>query len=122
MDDDFNTPGGLAVLFELAKELRRERNLLAHEGKTETPSDRIYSTWKILVELAGVFGLKASPEAETESVTEGISDGEIEALVKRRQEARKAKNYAEGDRIRDQLQELGITLIDRPGGETIWHR
>ncbi|MGC9524872.1 MAG: cysteine--tRNA ligase [Limnospira sp.] len=122
MDDDFNTPGGLAVLFELAKELRRERNLLAHEGKTETPGDRIYSTWKTLVELARVFGLEASPEAETESQSEGMSDGEIEALVKQRQEARKAKNYAEGDRIRDQLQELGITLIDRPGGETIWHR
>lgn len=122
MDDDFNTPGGLAVLFELAKELRRERNLLAHEGKTETPGDRIYSTWKTLVELAGVFGLEASPEATAEAETGGIGDGEIEELVKRRQEARKAKNYAEGDRIRDQLQELGITLIDRPGGETIWHR
>ncbi|AMW28033.1 cysteine--tRNA ligase [Arthrospira platensis] len=122
MDDDFNTPGGLAVLFALAKELRRQGNLLAHEGKTDTPSDRIYATWKTLVELAGVFGLEAVTQAQPPAATQGISDAEIEDLVKQRQSARKAKNYAEGDRIRDQLQANGVTLIDRPGGETLWRR
>ncbi|MBS0018432.1 MAG: cysteine--tRNA ligase [Arthrospira sp. SH-MAG29] len=122
MDDDFNTPGGLAVLFELAKELRRQGNLLAHEGKTDTQSDRIYAIWKTLRELATVLGLEAASQAPPTSATQGISDAEIEDLVTQRQSARKAKNYAEGDRIRDQLQASGVTLIDRPGGETLWRR
>lgn len=122
MDDDFNTPGALAVLFELAKELRRQGNLLAHEGKTDTQSDRIYAIWKTLRELATVLGLEAASQAQPTSATQGISDAEIEDLVKKRQSARKAKNYAEGDRIRDQLQASGVTLIDRPGGETLWRR
>ncbi len=122
MDDDFNTPGGLAVLFELAKELRRERNLLAHEGTISVPSDRLHLIWQTLVELAGVLGLEADPETINHNQTKNISDHEIEELIKQRQEARKSKNYAEGDRIRDQLQALGIILIDRPGGETLWRR
>ncbi len=130
MDDDFNTPGGLAVLFELAKDLGKEGNVLTHEGKTETPPEQIQQTWQTLVELAKVFGLEVTEETTTDttlsgvegSEVEGLSDEEIEALVQQRLAARKAKNYAEGDKIRDRLQEAGITLIDRPGGETIWHR
>ncbi|MGL6138650.1 MAG: CysS/YqeB C-terminal domain-containing protein, partial [Planktothrix sp.] len=61
--------------------------------------------------------LEAQPE---ESQDLGLSDSEIEALVEQRSEAKKAKNYAEGDRIRDQLKGLGITLIDQPGNQTIW--
>jgi cysteinyl-tRNA synthetase len=71
------------------------------------------------MELATVFGLEAKPE---ESQNLGLSDSEIEALVQQRSEAKKAKNFAESDRIRDQLKELGITLIDQPGNQTIWHR
>ncbi|MDY7021358.1 MAG: cysteine--tRNA ligase [Cyanobacteriota bacterium] len=121
MDDDFNTPGGLAVLFELAKDLGKEGNVLTHEGKTETPPKQIQQTWQTLVELAKVFGLEVTEETTTD-VTSGLSDEEIEALVQQRLDARKAKDYAESDRIRDQLKEAGITLIDRSGGETIWHR
>ncbi|MEM7761436.1 MAG: cysteine--tRNA ligase, partial [Cyanobacteria bacterium P01_A01_bin.40] len=54
--------------------------------------------------------------------TDGLSDGEIEALVQQRNDARKHKNYAESDRLRDELQAQGITLIDKPGGVTIWNR
>ncbi|WP_413165885.1 cysteine--tRNA ligase [Capilliphycus salinus ALCB114379] len=124
MDDDFNTPGGLAVLFELAKELRKEGNVLTHEGKTETPLEQIQQTWWTLVKLASVLGLEVQPDDEESSTdtTSRFSDQEIEALVQQRLVARKAKNYAEGDKIRDRLQEAGITLIDRPGGETVWHR
>ncbi|MEB3282771.1 MAG: cysteine--tRNA ligase [Lyngbya sp.] len=122
MDDDFNTPGGLAVLFELAKELRKEGNVLTHEGKTETSLEQIQQTWWTLVQLAEVLGLEAKAEETSTETTSGLTDEEIEALVQQRLAARKAKNYAEGDKIRDRLTEAGITLIDRPGGETIWHR
>jgi cysteinyl-tRNA synthetase len=51
-----------------------------------------------------------------------LSDREIESLIQDRLAARQGKNFAEADRIRNQLQELGITLIDKPGGVTQWHR
>ena len=121
MDDDINTPGGLAVLFELAKELRREANILVHQGKTETSSQELEKQWRILVNLAAVLGLKVEPEAETIEEAGGLSDGEIEALIQQRQDARKAKNFAESDRIRNELQAQGIALIDTPQG-TRWHR
>ncbi|WP_088240810.1 cysteine--tRNA ligase [Calothrix rhizosoleniae] len=119
-DDDFNFTGGLAVLFELAKELRREGNILVHEGKTQTDSIELHQQWHTLVTLAQVLGLEATQESET-SQTDGLSDIEIEALIQQRQEARKNKNFAESDRIRDELKAQGITLIDSKEG-TRWHR
>jgi cysteinyl-tRNA synthetase len=121
VDDDLNFAGGLAVLFEVAKDLRREGNLLVHEGKTETSPQELEVVWRTLVTLAEVLGLAAQPEVQEESA-DGLSDAEIEALIQQRADARKAKNFAEGDRIRNELQAKGITLIDKPGGVTIWHR
>ncbi|MBD0388610.1 MAG: cysteine--tRNA ligase, partial [Nostoc sp. C3-bin3] len=120
VNNDFNFPGGLTVLFELAKELRREGNIIVHEGKTETSPDELKHQWQTLVTLARVLGLEAKPEIET-STTEALSDAEIEAKIQQRQEARKGKNFAESDRIRDELQAEGITLIDSRDG-TRWHR
>ncbi|MBN3927288.1 cysteine--tRNA ligase [Nostoc sp. NMS4] len=120
VNNDFNFPGGLTVLFELAKELRRQGHILVHEGKTETSPDELQRQWQTLVTLAGVLGLEAEIEAETHT-SNGLSDGEIEAKIQQRQEARKAKNFAESDRIRDELQSEGITLIDSRDG-TRWHR
>ncbi|MBW4679896.1 MAG: cysteine--tRNA ligase [Microcoleus vaginatus WJT46-NPBG5] len=121
VDEDFNFSGGLAVLFELAKELQKEGNILVHEGKTKTPADELKQKWHTLVELAQVLGLEALPAEKTEAAG-GLSDAEIEALIQQRKDARKAKNFAEGDRIRNELQAQGITLIDQPGGVTLWHR
>ena len=84
VNDDFNFPGGLAVLFELAKELQRQGNILVHEGKTETPADELQRQWQTLVTLADVLGLEAKPEAETTS-NDGLSDAEIEAKIQQRQ-------------------------------------
>jgi len=108
------------VLFDLAKDLKRERNLLVHEGTTSIAPAELQPDWQTLAELAGVLGLKAELIAE-ESTAGGLSDAEIEALLEERQAARKAKNFAEADRIRNLLQEQGITLIDQAGG-TRWHR
>ncbi len=121
LDHDFNTPEGLAVLFELAKELRRVGNILVHEGKTETSSDILYQQWQTLVVLAQVLGLEAKLEPESD-ICQGLTDQEIEDLINQRQAARKSKNFAESDRIRNELQAQGIILIDQPGGVTSWHR
>ncbi|MEM8673921.1 MAG: cysteine--tRNA ligase [Cyanobacteria bacterium P01_G01_bin.67] len=117
MDDDFNSPGGLAVLFELAKNLRREGNLLTHEDKTATDMENLQRQWQTLVHLAGILGLEAKCEANLED-THNFDEAEITKLIQQRNEARKVKDYAQSDRIREQLQQKGITLIDRPNGET----
>jgi cysteinyl-tRNA synthetase len=121
MDDDFNTPTALAVLFELAKELRRQGNLLTHQGKTNTPSETIKQQWQTLVHLAQVLGLEAVPKDETDAKQERLSNADIETLIQQRQNARKGRNFAASDLIRDQLQAVGITLIDKPDGTTVWH-
>ncbi len=118
MDDDFNTSGGVAVLFELAKDLRKEGNILIHEGKTEISAQTLRQQWQTLVVLAEILGLAAKPE-ETERLV--LTELEIEAFIEQRQVAKQAKNFAEGDRIRDQLKAQGILLVDKPGGITEWH-
>ncbi|MBE9038743.1 cysteine--tRNA ligase [aff. Roholtiella sp. LEGE 12411] len=115
VNDDFNFPGGLTVLFELAKQLRREGHILVHQGKTETPADDLKIQWQTLVTLAEVLGLEAKIEAQI-PVDDGLSDTEIEDLIQQRQAARKARNFAEADHIRNQLQAQGINLIDSTDG------
>ena len=119
MDDDFNTAGALAVLFELAKDLRRAGNLITHAGKADRESNVLRQQWQTLVCLAQVLGLEAHPEAPKTSKG-GLTDAEIEELLTQRKAAREMKNFGESDRIRDELQAQGITLIDKPGGVTEW--
>lgn len=120
VDDDFNFAGGLAVLFEIAKNLEKESNLIVHGEENQTAIAQLNRQWQTLVHLADILGFRA--QLEEESNTDGLSDGDIDTLVQQRLEAKKNKNYAESDRIRDELQAQGITLIDKPGGVTIWNR
>ena len=122
VDDDFNFAEGLAILFELAKDLRRAGNLLVHQGSTDVSPDILWQQWQTLVSLAGVLGLEAKAEVLAEVSQNGLSDAEIEDLIQQRITARKQKNFAEGDRLRDELKAKGITLIDQAGGGTKWHR
>lgn len=120
MDDDVNTSGALAVLFDLAKDLQKEGNRLTHEGKIVGEAQTLREQWQTLVCLAQVLGLEAKPEAEANAI--GVSDAEIEAFIQQRQDAKKAKNFAEADRIREELKAQGILLIDKAGGVTEWIR
>lgn len=134
VDDDLNFPGGLAILFELAKDLRRERNIFVHQGKTETSPQQLEKQWRTLVSLAIVLGLEAQPLESVSATVEingksvdsvdslSSSNAEIESLVQQRQSARLARNFAEADRIRNKLQAQGIALVDSPDGVTRWHR
>ncbi|MEO0015152.1 MAG: hypothetical protein RLZZ535_3541 [Cyanobacteriota bacterium] len=120
VDDDFNFAGGLAVLFEIAKNLSKEGNILIHEGTIKTEAQELEQQWQTLTQLAAILGFTASIDEDRSNT--GLSDAEIDALVQQRNEARNNKDYAQSDRLRDELQAQGITLIDKPGGITIWNR
>jgi cysteinyl-tRNA synthetase len=120
VDHDFNFAAGLAILFELAKDLRKEGNLLTHEGKTSQSSQELGDKWHTLVNLAQILGLEAHSN-EIENISNVITESEIEVLIQQRLDARQAKNYQESDRIRNLLKDKGVTLIDASGGITKWH-
>ncbi|XGV99151.1 MAG: cysteine--tRNA ligase [Leptolyngbya sp. BL-A-14] len=132
MDDDINTPISLSVVFEVAKMLSREGNQIVHQGKPDLPVVQLQRQWQTFVSLLDVLGLDAkavnlagavdSPQKLTGDLTVGLSDSAIEALIQQRKDARQAKNWAESDRIRNELQAQGITLIDQKDGITRWHR
>jgi cysteinyl-tRNA synthetase len=121
MDDDFNSPGGLAVLFELAKELRRAGNLITHQGQADRTAEALRQDWHTLVSLARVLGLEAVSEPQAVPADDG-GDAAIEAMIQARCAARKAKDFKESDRLRDLLNAEKIVLIDQPDGTTRWHR
>jgi len=114
MDDDFNTPEALAVLFDLANQVNRLRDA----GSTEVEAKAA-----VLKGLANVLGLlESDPERFLQSAASDDESGEdIDALIEARNQARKDKDWAEADRIRDELDELGIVLEDKDG-KTVWRR
>ncbi len=107
MDDDINTADAVSVIFELVREVN---TVSSHPGATREYSSAALA---ILSELCGVLGIGAAkPQRD---------DAEIDALIAQRQQARKAKDFKESDRIRDLLKEKGIVLEDTPQGVK-WHR
>ncbi|MBD3737059.1 cysteine--tRNA ligase [Stutzerimonas balearica] len=111
MDDDFNSPEACAVLFDMVREVNRLR---------ESDLQAAAALAARLKELAGVLGvLQLEPEAFLQAGAAGKVDaGEVEALIAARLAARAEKNWAESDRIRDQLGAMGVVLEDGKGGTT----
>ncbi|QIM67028.1 cysteine--tRNA ligase [Mannheimia granulomatis] len=113
MDDDFNTPGALAVLFEMAREV----NKLKTEDMLKANALAVR-----LKELAGVLGLlEQDPDIFLKGNTNDDESAEIEALIKQRNEAKASKNWAVADEVRDKLKAMNIVLEDTPNG-TIWRK
>jgi cysteinyl-tRNA synthetase len=117
MDDDFNTAEALAALQGVAREL--------NQAKAAGNTARTAGAASTLRAMGAVLGvLQQDPDVYLKrSVGEKLmSDGDIEALLAARRAARAAKNFAESDRIRDQLTTAGIVLEDKAGGITEWRR
>jgi len=123
MDDDFNTPEALAVLQSLARELNTAKAAGDDEAAEALAAE--------LKSLAGTLGILAYEPGEWlsmrseltagESMGEELDDAQISALIEARTAARRAKNWAESDRIRDELAAAGVILEDGQGGTT-WRR
>jgi cysteinyl-tRNA synthetase len=127
MNDDFNSAGAVAAMFELASEVNRSKNpLLSAQLKT-------------LAELLGLLqkdpvvyfqsptrytrrAIEQGAASEDASPSATLSESEIEALIAARAAAKAAKNFAEADQIRATLKNAGVELDDKPGGLTQWRR
>ncbi|CAM5223223.1 Cysteine--tRNA ligase OS=Castellaniella defragrans OX=75697 GN=cysS PE=3 SV=1 [Castellaniella defragrans] len=121
MDDDFNTAGAIAVLFDLANQANRASDAAASG---------------LMRSLGGVLGLlQADPVTYLQSPTRFLPGGAassaseaalsataIEALVTERAQAKAARDFGRADQIRDQLKARGVELADAPGGATQWRR
>lgn len=102
MEDDFNTADAIAAVFELVK----FSNHCTGEATSRALADTLYD---LLEELTGVLGIVVAPQEES-------LDSRIEALIQERQEARKNKDFARADQIRDELLSQGIVLEDTREG------
>ena len=130
MDDDLNTSGALAVLFELAKGLQREGNRLVHEGQPQSSPDQLLEQWQTLMHLAQVLGFEAPDDGDTDAAAGDLDEAAMAAgrsltianLIQQRQTARQQRDFATADQIRDRLATMGIAVVDQPDGEVRWHR
>lgn len=102
MDDDFNTADAITVLFELAKDLNT--NVSVNSSK-----ELVTKALELMRELGGPLGI-------LQKTTKGSLEDEVEALIEQRQEARKNRDFALADKIRDDLKARGIVLEDTPQG------
>lgn len=108
MNDDLNTADGISAVFELVRDINSKVITDAPvKGNCEAAA-------KLFDELCGVLGLVYERKEEN-------LDSEVESLIAQRTEARKSKNWAEADRIRDELKAMGIVLEDTAQGVK-WHR
>ncbi len=112
MNDDFNTPVALAVLFDVARELNKAKEV-------EPEKTRILAA--TLKSLASILGL-LNDNPETFLKGESSDDAEIEQQIQARIDAKKAKNWALADQIRDELKAKNVILEDSPDGSTRWRR
>jgi cysteinyl-tRNA synthetase len=141
MDDDFNTPEALAVLQGLAREVNSAKASGAHQRAAALGAEL-----RALGSVLGLFAMPADqwfrlakprlaqPTGEGSPLGPGpqgagaadrpgwIDDEQVEARITSRAAARRAKNWAESDRIRDELAAAGIVLEDKAGGQTTWRR
>src|ERR1700733_8560833 len=117
MDDDFNTPEALAAMQGVAREL--------NQAKAAGNSVKMAGAAATLRAMSATLGvLQQNPDTylKRSAGDKMMSDADIEALLAARQAARAAKNFAESDRIRDQLAAAGILLEDKAGSPTQWRR
>ncbi len=105
MDDDFNTADAISVIFELVREINSAT--AAEKEPTKALAKACFDIFRELTDVLGVL-YKADEGGNLEA--------EVESLIEARQQARRDKNWAEADRIRDQLKDMGIVLMDTPQG------
>jgi cysteinyl-tRNA synthetase len=143
MDDDFNTPVAVAEMQNLAREVNTAKaagdRARAEQGAAELRAlgarlgllgldpevflrKQALKQAKDVIDGAGDSTSGAIEVSGTGAIRPALSDADIDRFIDERAAARKAKNFAESDRIRDLLAARGVLLEDQPGGKTLWRR
>jgi cysteinyl-tRNA synthetase len=117
MDDDFNTPEALAAMQGVARELNQAK-AMGNSAKAAGAA----ATLRAMGAVLGVLQQDPDTYLKRSVGAKAMSDADVETLLAARRAARSAKNFAESDRIREQLTAAGILLEDKPGGITQWRR
>ena len=112
MDDDFNVQNALAAIYDLLPIIN------ANAALDNVDKDALSNFKEEFIKWLSIFGIDCEKLIKKEA---GADDDKIDALVKERDEARKNKDWARSDEIRDQLKDLGVTIQDTPQG-TRWTR
>jgi cysteinyl-tRNA synthetase len=137
MDDDFNTPEAIAVLQNMTREINSAK--ATGQAKKLAQAAALGAELRALSSVLGLARMApeeflklqssrtkveagSGVEGAEVSGASGLSDSEIEERIAQRIAARQARNWAESDRIRDELVEAGVILEDKPGGTTTWRR
>ena len=110
MNDDFNTPIAISVLFDLASEVNKHHSVA------------LSSQLKGLANVIGLLEREPKQFLQAGGAEDGLSDDDVHALIAARAQAKQEKNFSESDRIRADLLSKGIVLEDKPGGLTEWRR
>jgi cysteinyl-tRNA synthetase len=124
MDDDFNTGGAIGVLFDLSRAINGfigQKKLDSGGTADDSAKAALVTAMTLLKELSGVLGLFRKPIAKPSQGGDELTDKLMKLMIELRAEARRTKNFAIADKIRDGLTALKITLEDRPDG-TNWRR
>jgi len=126
MDDDFNTPEALAELQMLTREINTAR-----DQKKDKVAAALGAELRLLASVLGIGGLDPAewftlaaprPADDPSTAAAQLSVEDIQRLVDARAAARAAKNFAESDRLRDELAAAGVIVEDKPGGKATWRR
>jgi cysteinyl-tRNA synthetase len=133
MEDDFNTPIALSVIFQIAKVFRVERNNLSHGQNIKRSAESLWSDWQDLDYMCDTLGLRnhvakgsKMPLKIQVTVVEGAkviilsNEQLIERMIEERRIAKQNKNYAEADRIRNEILGMSVNLVDLKDGTTHW--
>ncbi len=113
MQDDFNTPSAISILFDLVRQIN------AYKKKNET--EKANSLASELVQLSGILGILQNSFEDYFTSGASLTNAEIENFIVKRNQARANKDFALSDKIRDELLEKGISLEDKESG-TIWKK
>lgn len=116
MNDDFNTPEALGVLFDLTRDINRSREQDQMQEAAQLAT--------MLKKLGGILGfLQQDPEIFLQGAgTQSTQHDKISELIYKRNEARQNKNWAEADRVRDELDKMSVILEDGLDGKTQWRK
>ena len=117
MDNDFNMPGALSVLFDIVNECNKLTSSGGYNNLTTEQMGQLKCAWETMKEISGIFGLTF-----LKNQSSPLTDDDIECRISFRKTFKKEKKYKEADEIRKKLKEDGVILEDTKDGETSWRR